>query len=71
LRSVLADKRMLVLLDNAQDAIQVRPLLPGSGCTVLITSRNQLCGLVAREGAHRLTLDHFTEGESIDMLVDR
>ncbi|WP_158888252.1 BTAD domain-containing putative transcriptional regulator [Amycolatopsis anabasis] len=57
-RTKLADREVLILLDNAADAGQVRPLLPGSpGCLVLITSRARLTGLAAAEGAHRLTLD--------------
>ncbi|HEV2377098.1 MAG TPA: BTAD domain-containing putative transcriptional regulator, partial [Streptosporangiaceae bacterium] len=56
-RTLLAERRMLVVLDNASSADQVRPLLPGSpGCLVLVTSRDQLGGLVARDGAHRLGL---------------
>ncbi|WP_460065722.1 AfsR/SARP family transcriptional regulator [Streptomyces sp. YKOK-I1] len=57
-RSEIADRRMLIVLDNAATVEQVRPLLPGTGtCAVVVTSRDSLAGLVAREGAHRLDLD--------------
>ena len=71
-RSLLADKRMLIVLDNARDAAQVRPLLPAAPeCLVLITSRNRLSSLVAAEGAHLLMLDLFTSAEARDALAYR
>jgi len=71
-RSLLADKRVLVVLDNARDAEQVRPLLPGSpGCLVVVTSRNQLPSLVAAQGAHPLTLDVPGTDETLDLLAAR
>jgi len=71
-RSLLAGQRILVVLDNARDPDQVRPLLPGSpGCLALVTSRNQLTGLAARDGAHTLTLDLFSPREAHDLLTRR
>jgi tetratricopeptide (TPR) repeat protein len=71
-RSVLAGKRMLLVLDNARDEDQVRPLLPGSaGCLVIVTSRRQLTGLAAADGAHQLTLGLFTPGEGRELLARR
>jgi tetratricopeptide (TPR) repeat protein/transcriptional regulator with XRE-family HTH domain len=71
-RSLLADRRVLVVLDNARDADQVRPLLPGSpGCLVLVTSRSQLVSLVTAEGAHPLTLDLLTDADAQELLARR
>ncbi|WP_206785540.1 tetratricopeptide repeat protein [Amycolatopsis sp. MtRt-6] len=64
-RSVLAGRRVLILLDNAGTAEQVRPLLPGSpGCVVLVTSRASLTGLLVAEAASQVTLDLFTPAEA-------
>jgi transcriptional regulator with XRE-family HTH domain/tetratricopeptide (TPR) repeat protein len=69
-RSLLAGKQMLVLLDNARDPDQVRPLLPGApGCLVLVTSRAELTGLAALDGAHLLTLDLPTQQEARTLLA--
>jgi tetratricopeptide (TPR) repeat protein len=71
-RSLLSGRRMLILLDNARDAEQVRPLLPGSpGCLVLVTSRHQLPGLIAAVGAHVLRLDLLSPAESRELLSRR
>ena len=67
-RSLLADRQMLVVLDNAASVGQVRPLLPGTADSlVLVTSRSRLSGLVARDGARRLTLELLSESESVEL----
>jgi DNA-binding SARP family transcriptional activator len=71
-RSLLAHRRVLVVLDNARDAEQVRPLLPSSaGCMTIITSRSQLVGLVAAEGAQAVRLDVLTGRESSELMARR
>jgi len=71
-RTVVADKRLLILLDNARDADQVRPLLPGSGAgMVIVTSRDRLTGLVAVDGAHPVTVDLLSHAESHSLLAAR
>ncbi len=70
-RTLLADKRVLVVLDNAASAEQVRSLLPGNpGTLVLVTSRDQLGGVVARDGARPITLNVLDRDEAIALLVN-
>lgn len=70
-RSRLARRRMLVMLDNARDAAQVRPLLPGATSMVVVTSRSQLRGLAAREHANRIDLNALTLGDAGDDQASR
>lgn len=71
-RSMLAGKRMLVILDNARDSDQVRSLLPASAaCAVVITSRNVLRGLAATHGSVQLGLPEFTNEEARELLAAR
>jgi DNA-binding SARP family transcriptional activator len=71
-RTLLQDRRVLVLLDNARDAEQVRPLLPGSAaCQVIVTSRNSLSGLVAEVGAQPLHLQVLAPQDARQLLASR
>ncbi|MEV4051975.1 tetratricopeptide repeat protein [Amycolatopsis sp. NPDC049688] len=71
-RSQLAGRRILVVLDNARDTSQVRPLLPGSSrCLTVVTSRDHLGGLIVSEGARALPLDLMTTAEAHDLLASR
>ncbi|WP_409493680.1 tetratricopeptide repeat protein [Amycolatopsis sp. cmx-11-12] len=69
-RTLMTDRKALVLLDNVDTADQVRPLLPaGPGCLVLVTARDRMTGLVALHGARRLTLDMLDPGEALELLA--
>jgi DNA-binding SARP family transcriptional activator/tetratricopeptide (TPR) repeat protein len=71
-RSLLAGKQMLIVLDNARDEAQVRPLLPASPASlVIVTSRNQLAGLAAADGARLLDLDVLPHAEAVQLLSAR
>ncbi|GAB3434972.1 helix-turn-helix domain-containing protein [Flindersiella endophytica] len=70
-RSVVVGRRVLIVLDNARDEEQVRPLLPGSSACVVVISRDQLSGLVAAEGAYPLTLGLLRPEEARELLSRR
>lgn len=71
-RSLTAGRRLLVVLDNARDTEQVRPMLPATpGCVVLVTSRNQLAGLIAELAAQPITLDLLDTAAAEQLLTDR
>ena len=67
-RSLVAGRRLLMVLDNAVSAEQVRPLLPAGGCVVVVTSRSSLAGLVASPGARLVTLEPFDPAEATELL---
>jgi DNA-binding SARP family transcriptional activator len=68
-RSLLAGRRILVMLDNAATSEQVRPLLPGTPmCRTIVTSRNLLEGLAARDGAYRVVLDVLSPDDATALL---
>jgi len=68
-RTLVDGQRMLIVLDNAATVEQVRPLLPGgSSCAVLVTSRDSLAGLVARDGARRIELDLLPPDDAVGLL---
>ncbi|GAA1959585.1 helix-turn-helix domain-containing protein [Amycolatopsis minnesotensis] len=68
-RSLLAGRRMLIVVDNVADGAEVDPLIPGSSaCTVLVTSRTHLPGLGVRVGARHLTVGPMSEDESVSLL---
>ncbi|MDP9867581.1 MULTISPECIES: AfsR/SARP family transcriptional regulator [Streptosporangium] len=69
-RTLLAGRRILVLLDNAGSSEQIRPLMPGSGGMAVVTSRNQLRGLVVEYGARRVVLDQMPSGEAVELLAE-
>jgi transcriptional regulator with XRE-family HTH domain len=71
-RSLLVNRSMLIVLDDARDAEQVRPLLPGNpSCLVVVTSRSQLTGLVAAHGAYPLLLDPLSQAGAVELLSHR
>jgi transcriptional regulator with XRE-family HTH domain len=64
-RSLVNQRRLLIVLDNAADSVQVEPLLPGSGyCAVIVTSRRRLSGMAMRTNARQVTLGPMTGAES-------
>src|SRR5581483_6202417 len=71
-RTMLAGQKILIVLDNARDVDQIRPLLPGSpGCMVVVTSRSPLISLAAKHGARLINVDVLTDGESAELLAAR
>ncbi|UYM04511.1 AfsR/SARP family transcriptional regulator [Solicola gregarius] len=71
LRTELNGRRTLVILDNAREATQVRPMLAGGSTTTIVTSRSQLRGLVSRDGAQRIAVDPMPTDDAVVLLADR
>ncbi|MFD7999625.1 AfsR/SARP family transcriptional regulator [Streptomyces mirabilis] len=71
-RRLLTGRRVMVVLDNARDSEQVRPLLPAPpGCLAIVTSRHQLQGLMTVEGAHSVSLSPLGGDEALALLSRR
>jgi DNA-binding SARP family transcriptional activator len=71
-RSLLANRRLLIVADNARDADQVRPLIPGGrACMILVTSRSQLTSLIVAQDAYPVTLDLLSAAECRELLARR
>jgi predicted ATPase len=71
-RSVLANRKMLVVADNVFDSAQVRPLVPACpGCMMIVTSRRQIANMVTSVGAYLINLDVLSSRESQELLVSR
>lgn len=68
-RSLLHGKRVLIVLDDALHADQVRPLLPRGPACVLVTSRRRQYGLAARDGAYRIELAPLATEDSVDLMA--
>jgi DNA-binding SARP family transcriptional activator/tetratricopeptide (TPR) repeat protein len=69
-RTLLAERKVLIVLDNAASPGQVRPLLPGgAGCRTVVTSRDRLEGLTVRDGARPVSLGVMDPGEAIEVLA--
>ncbi|MFD5421641.1 BTAD domain-containing putative transcriptional regulator [Streptomyces sp. NPDC127069] len=68
-RSLLHGQRMLVVLDDAFTAEQVRPLIPRGASSVIVTSRQRLTGLAIRDGAHQFRIGPLSEAESVELLT--
>jgi DNA-binding SARP family transcriptional activator len=69
-RSMVQDKSLLIVLDDAESADQVEDLLPGGTSFVIVTSRNRLSGVAVRHSARRVTLPPLTPDESVQLLAD-